>query len=954
MQYFLLLALLAADAPRPNIIVFNVDDMGYADVGCFGSKLNRTPNVDRLAAEGMKLTCFYAAPVCSPSRAAMMTGCYPKRVGIPQVLFPGNAIGINSEETTLAELLKAQGYATICIGKWHLGDQPEFLPTRHGFDHYFGLPYSNDMGPAEDGARAGIGQPKAKNLDAKQKRRGHPPLPLLRDEKVVERVYAKEQATLTRRYTEEAVKFIRAQTAGGKAAPFFLYLPHTAVHVPLYPGEEFRGKSPNGIYSDWVEEVDWSLGQVVDAVRAAGVAERTLVIFTSDNGGTPRAVNAPLRGFKGSTLEGGMREPTVVWWPGKIAAGSTTGAVTSNMDLVPTLTKLAGGTLPANRKFDGHDIWPLLSGQTKDTPYEAFYYFQANRLNAVRSGPWKLELASGKLYNLETDIGEATDVAAANAAVASKLQVLAEKAKADLGGEGVGPGCRPPGRVQNARPIIDHDGNVRAGSQALLGNPCPEVPLPVNSKQSFENSRAQAELGHEDKPGLVPAKNRPNIVVILADDLGYGDLACYGATKIATPHCDRLAREGRRFTDAHSPSAVCSPTRFGLLSGCYPWRENRVPRHLLAGETFVFRDGEPTVASVLKTAVYATGCVGKWHLGVQRGTAIDFNRPLEPGPNAAGFDYYFGCINSHNQAPFVLVENDKILGRRPGDKIEIRGNREQTSGPKLRDENALEAEQAAKAALFIEKNREGPFFLYYPTAAVHGPITPGKAWQGKSRAGEYGDYVQEFDWAVGEVLAALDRLKLADNTIVVVTSDNGAVATAGGRFGHNGNSPLRGSKGTAYEGGHRVPFLVRWPGRVPAGTTSDETICHVDLLATLCAALAIELPADAGPDSWNVLPAWLGERRERPLREATICVSQNVAEITIRQGPWKLIVRRTEVDATGAAQTDELYNLADDPAETTNLVSRQAEKVRDLRGLLARYRQQGGSRPMWNSAAQSK
>jgi arylsulfatase A-like enzyme len=458
--FFVYRAAACADAPRPNIIVFNVDDLGYADVGAFGSKLNRTPHVDRLAAEGMKLTCFYGAPVCSPSRAALMTGCYPKRVGIPQVLFPGQPTGISWSESTLAELLKEQGYATMCVGKWHLGDQPEFLPTRHGFEHYFGMPYSNDMGPVEDGARAGIGAPKAKNLDPKAKRPGHPPLPLLRDEKLVKRVFAKEQAELTRLYTEEAVKFI-AGHGQPDAGPFFLYLPHTAVHVPLYPSEKFRGKSPHGIYSDWVEEVDWSLGQVMAAVREGGLAERTLVLFTSDNGGTPRAVNAPLRGFKASTLEGGMREPTIAWWPGKIPSGSATDAITSNMDLVPTCTKLAGGSLPARRQLDGHDIWPLLSGQTKETPYEAFYYFQANRLNAVRTGPWKLELASGKLYNLASDIGEAIDVAEANPEVVKRLRALAEKMDDDLGIDAPGHGCRPPGRVQNPKPIIDHDGNVR-------------------------------------------------------------------------------------------------------------------------------------------------------------------------------------------------------------------------------------------------------------------------------------------------------------------------------------------------------------------------------------------------------------------------------------------------------------------------------------------------------------
>lgn len=287
---------------------------------------------------------------------------------------------------------------------------------------------------------------------------------------------------------------------------------------------------------------------------------------------------------------------------------------------------------------------------------------------------------------------------------------------------------------------------------------------------------------------------RPNIIVIVADDLGYGDLGCYGATKIATPHCDRLAREGRRFTDAHAPAASCSPTRFGLLTGGYPWREHRVPGALQAGDTYKLREGEPTLATLLKSAGYATACIGKWHLGVQAKKPIDWNAPLTPGPNAAGFDAYFGVINSHNQAPFVLVENERIFGLKPGEKIAIQGERDQTEGPRLRDEHALEATQAAQAVAFIERNKDRPFFLYYPTAAVHDPYTPGKKWQGTSEIGVYGDYVQEFDGAVGEILNALDRLQLADKTILVVTSDNGAQDGRGAAAGHKCNGDLRGSK----------------------------------------------------------------------------------------------------------------------------------------------------------------
>jgi arylsulfatase A len=454
-------------ADTPNLIFINIDDLGYADIGPFGSKLNCTPHLDRMAQEGRKLTCFYAAPVCSPSRAALMTGCYPKRsLSIPHVLFPGNDVGLAPEEITVAELLKKQGYATGCIGKWHLGDQPEFLPRQQGFDYYFGLPYSNDMGPAEDGVKSNLGAPIPKR---KGKGQGQPPLPLLRNETVLKRVLAHDQTTLVALYTEEAVKFIREH----QEERFFLYLPHSAVHFPIYPGEAFQGKSNNGIYGDWVEEVDWSVGQVLDAVRELGLSENTLVVFTSDNGGTPRGVNAPLRGYKGSTWEGGMREPTIAWWPGKIPAGTETDAVTSMMDILPTFVKLAGGSLPPDRTLDGGDIWPILTGEPgAKSPYDVFYYYRGLNLQAVRSGPWKLHLAKTDLYNLETDIGETTNVTAANPEVVQRLRNLANKMKDDLGVEGIGPDRRPLGKVPNAQPIISHDGTFRTD----LGTPFRQEP----------------------------------------------------------------------------------------------------------------------------------------------------------------------------------------------------------------------------------------------------------------------------------------------------------------------------------------------------------------------------------------------------------------------------------------------------------------------------------------------
>jgi arylsulfatase A len=481
-------------ADKPNFIIINIDDMGYADIAPFGSKLNRTPNLDRMAQEGRKLTCFYGAPVCSPSRAALMTGCYPKRVlPIPAVLFPGAAVGLNPAEHTVAELLKQVGYTTACIGKWHLGDQPEFLPPRRGFDYYLGLPYSNDMGPGEDGSKsslgeplpkraAGDGQPAAAKIAETGITADQPPLPLLENETVIGRVRQDEQQGIVERYTKAALKFIQSN----KDKPFFLYLPHNAVHFPIYPGKKWAGQSPNGNYSDWVEEVDWSVGQVLDTVRALHLDSHTFVLFTSDNGGTPRAVNAPLRGFKTTTWEGGMREPTIAWWPGKIPAGTASDAIAGMLDVLPTLVKLAGSEVPTDHKIDGGDLWPVLSGEANaKSPHEVFYYYNGLKLEAVRSGPWKLRFASAnrpppkkntpapsaatpapaedQLYNLDTDIGESKNVAAANPDEVKHLHALADLMKDDLGLTGVGPGVRPLGRVENPQPLIGRDGKIREG-----------------------------------------------------------------------------------------------------------------------------------------------------------------------------------------------------------------------------------------------------------------------------------------------------------------------------------------------------------------------------------------------------------------------------------------------------------------------------------------------------------
>lgn len=444
-----------AAAAAPNYVLIFCDDLGYGDLGCYGSTKNRTPRIDAMAKEGMRFTSFLSSsPVCTPSRASLLTGCYARRVGMHEdftghwVLIPRSRRGMHANEWTLPEMLKAKGYATACIGKWHLGDQLPHLPTAHGFDEYYGIPYSNDMASA---------------------RRGDPPLPLVQDTKVIEA--PANQATLTKRYTREAIQFIERN----KSKPFFLYLPHTFPHLPLFASKEFHGKSANGRYGDSVEEIDWSTGKILDVLKQHGLDKNTLVIFTSDNGSNGRngGSNAPLSGSKGGTMEGGMRVPMIARWPGRIPAGSKCNELSSTMDFLPTLAALSGGLLSAN-KIDGHDITPLLTG-TKGaaSPYEVFYYYRRRQLQAVRWGDWKWHLPlgntfpnwttanqkgrgrPGKLVNLKTDLAEKVDVTAANPKVIIKMRELVAQAEATLGNEDrQGKEQRPATILKNSKPMV--------------------------------------------------------------------------------------------------------------------------------------------------------------------------------------------------------------------------------------------------------------------------------------------------------------------------------------------------------------------------------------------------------------------------------------------------------------------------------------------------------------------
>jgi arylsulfatase A len=461
---------LVAAERLPNIVIIFTDDQGYGDVGCFGAKGFTTPNLDRMAREGRRFTNFHVAqPVCSASRTALLTGCYPNRLGIHGALGPKDAVGIADSEVTLAQLLKSRGYATGMAGKWHLGHHRQFLPIYHGFDEYLGLPYSNDMWPHHPDAKPG----------------SYPQLPLIEDGRVIDPdVTAQDQTKLTGLYAERAVSFINRH----KDHPFFFYLAHSMPHVPLHSSVPYRGKSKQGAYGDVIEEIDASVGRVLQALEANGLEKDTLVIFATDNGpwlsyGDHAGSAGPLREGKGTCWEGGVRVPCIMKWPGKIPAGTVSDAMLMTIDVMPTIAHLVGAILPTHT-IDGLNVWPLLAGEAgAHNPHDAYwFYYGTNQLQAVASGDghWKLQLPhtyatlgghpgghGGKpvkyeqvkilkpeLYDLANDLGETTDVTSQHPEIVEQLLAVAERARTELGDsltKRTGRGVRPPGRYSSAR-----------------------------------------------------------------------------------------------------------------------------------------------------------------------------------------------------------------------------------------------------------------------------------------------------------------------------------------------------------------------------------------------------------------------------------------------------------------------------------------------------------------------
>lgn len=471
--------------------------------------------------------------------------------------------------------------------------------------------------------------------------------------------------------------------------------------------------------------------------------------------------------------------------------------------------------------------------------------------------------------------------------------------------------------------------------------------------------------------GSAISAERPNVVFIMADDLGYGDLSCYGAKHFETPACDRLAKEGMRFTDAHSPSAVCSPTRYAVLTGRYSWRSWLKNWVLQGNHPLLIDENRLTMGDLFQKAGYHSGCIGKWHLGWGTELGPDFTHEVRPGPLEVGFDSFFGVPFSHNSSKSqqVFMRDRRIVNLKPG----LRYNSKEAMADTVRSLEDTAIELSKEAVAFIDRHKDEPFFLYYPTTNIHFPITPNPRFAGKTRAGAYGEFVIEFDWAVGELLDALDRNGIADRTMVIVTSDNGGRPPGKTKqledFGdHQCNGPWRGTKRMIYEAGHRVPLIVRWPGQTPAGAVSDETVCLTDFFATFAGLLGQPVPEDAGEDSEDIL-AYLKGEPDEALKGRAIVHHSVAGSFAVRQGDWKLIEgsgdgdyprnEKGKIDVkTWNPERDEktgkwveldyfelepdgtfqLYNLADDPKEENNLADKHPKKVAALRKELDRIR----------------
>jgi choline-sulfatase len=891
-------------ARPPNFIVVFADDLGYADIGPFssleGPARPRTPNLDRMAAEGVRLTNFYVAQaVCSASRAALLTGSYSNRIGITGALNHRATHGINTNEITIAELLKTRGYATAIYGKWHLGHERPFLPLQHGFDEYLGLPYSNDMWPRH---------PQQKGF--------YPELPLIDGDKVVK--LDPDQSQLTTTYTERAVRFVERN----RDTPFFLYLAHAMPHVPLFVSNKHRNTTAHGLYGDVIAEIDWSVGQVLDAVRRAGLDDNTLVIFTSDNGpwlsyGNHAGSAKGFREGKGTTFEGGVRVPFVARWPGRIPKGATGAVPAMTIDLLPTFARLAGAEVPHDRIIDGRDMWPLLANTANAAPpHEALFFYWGTELHAIRSGRWKLHLphpyqsleragSDGSpgvyvrrelelsLFDLDADRAESTNIADRHPEVVTSLLEAAERARDDLGDsltKRVGKNVRPAGTIESTQPA-----------------------------------------------------RRPNVLLIMADDLN-DDMATFGHGIVKTPNLDRLAARGVRFDRAYTQFPLCSPSRVSLLTGLRP---DSTGVHDLQTDFRTVIPNVMTLPQLFKSNGYVAARVGKiYHYGNpgQIGTSgLDDSASWDAVINPRGID---------------KDEEAKLTNFTPARGL---GSALAYYASPAADADHTDGKVAAETIALLEKHKDRPFFIgagfyrphcpfiapqkyfdMYPLDRIPMPAAepdsraPPAAWfttppnwglgerEQRETIRAYYASISFLDANIGRILDALERLRLLDDTIVVFVSDHGYHLGEKGQW----------MKQTLFERSARTPLIVAGAGVASKGRATSRIVELLDLYPTLADVAGLAAPQG------------LQGRSLRPLLRDPNASWEHPALTQVRRGPaasaYSGYSVRTEkwryTEWDGGTRGVELYDETGDPAESNNLASdaKYTQVVSEMQQLLRR------------------
>ncbi|MFT5130004.1 MAG: arylsulfatase A-like enzyme [Rhodothermales bacterium] len=879
--FFACVLSLSAASKKPNFVIIFADDQGYADLGCFGAEKIKTPRIDQMAAEGMRLTSFYAHPVCGPSRAALMTGCYPTRIARNddgKVPHPKMA----SSEVTLAEVLKPLGYATGMFGKWDLAGHNQFsfnydlMPTKQGFDVSFVTPGSNDRS-----------------------------VNLLRNDVMIE--INADMSQLTRRYTDEALAFIESNAD----MPFFVYLAHTMPHTRLAVSEDFKGKSAGGLYGDVIEEIDHHAGRVLDRIKELGLDDNTYVIYTSDNG--PWWIKkdhggnaAPLRSAKCAAYEGGVRVPFVIRAPGQVPAGTHSDLVTATIDLLPTIAGIAGGQAPTDRVIDGIDISKVWHGESTGLD-RSYFHYQHTSLRAVRRGKWKLHLPHSQadrtksiikpwfihippadrifldapvLYDLDADIAETRNVAAANPEVVQRLTTELEAMRKDLGDAAA--------RGVNARPWGTEPYHTKTNKHAI---PAPkQQPQAPKKKARSQSKKTPAPAG------------KPNVIFILMDDMGYSDISCYGATTVRTPHIDRLAAEGLQFTDFHTAASICSPSRAALLTGAYPQRcglymgiNPKREAHWFLG----LNPDEITIAEQFKQQGYATSMIGKWHLGMQEKFLYHHQ----------GFDHYYGAPENMGHSALFLDGRKVIHQNTPLEQL-----------------TTLYTERIVQQ---IAAHKDAPFFIYYAHNYPHTPYKAGPKFRGSSQGGVRGDVIQELDWSIGEMVKALEANGVLENTLIIFTSDNGPTSNAFAK-------PYSGSKYVSLEGGQRVPFILYWKGQIDKPGLTEVPANAMDLFPTLSTIIGAPLPADRVYDGVSLTPLFTGKPIARSA-EAPFFYYNCENLQAVRSGDWKLHVPRTkeQIPWWGRAkqkpiETPRLYNLANDAPEKADVAAQHPERVSQM------------------------